>query len=205
MRIVRSLSLIAALAPAGLLAAGCAAPTAEESESEATSITASPDARGTDSAALSAPVLVHRRLPAYVEAARLSFNAAHLGGNTWTQVAEARVFATAPRAPLSSDPAAIVASLPTGLQDEIGGLRGADELDIAGVLAHHFFGGPSGAALLAALESWAGIAPGAPRIAHRVFDALPCHGCTDNAEILVLTFPSVGKVVVLRGTFGWDS
>ena len=55
---------------------------------------------------------------------------------------------------------------------------------------------------LAAVDAWAGATDA---IGWAATSEVPCPNCTDFEDLLIVWYPSVGKVAVLRGGHGWDS
>ncbi|MCY1019665.1 hypothetical protein [Pyxidicoccus sp. MSG2] len=74
--------------------------------------------------------------------------------------------------------------------------------DRAGLAQTHFFSGTDGAALLSAMDSYAG---GGAIQAWTAVDEAPCHNCHDFNDYAVLYYPASRKVIVLQGNHGYDS
>ena len=80
---------------------------------------------------------------------------------------------------------------------------GAPTLDEAGLLSGNF-GGPAGAALLGAIESWAG-GDTTGMQGWVCGGQVPCQNCTEFQDRVVVWLPAAAAAVVMDFTHGYDS
>lgn len=147
--------------------------------------------------------LVSQPLPG-VEVAAQAWNDAAYNGGVWGSVEVPAGWSFAQCEPVELE--ALVAEV-IGSDQNLAGFDFAwgSVLDRAGLAGTAAFGAsysPEGPALLAAIEA----AVGSQRVEAWVGESeIPCPNCHEWADLYVLYYPDVARVVVITATHGWDS